>query len=175
MPTYRDIEGFPGYLVGDDGSILTAWSRNAGAKHITDTWSTRKSYPDKDGYPCIKLSQKGKKITHKVHHLVLKSFVGPHPDGMECCHENGIRSDCRLSNLRWDTRESNRADNLRHGTSTRGERNPRARLTESDVLAIRKEIESGKTQAEIANVRGIPTPTVNNIKSGRAWAWLVAV
>lgn len=51
-----------------------------------------------------------------VHHLVLEAFVGPRPDGMECCHNNGDPSDNRLENLRWDTSSSNKRDQLAHGT-----------------------------------------------------------
>jgi hypothetical protein len=57
-----------------------------------------------------------------VHHLVLEAFVGPRPDGMEACHENGNSLDNRLSNLRWDTHAANMADQRRHGTDGGGRR-----------------------------------------------------
>jgi hypothetical protein len=50
-----------------------------------------------------------------VHALVLEAFVGPRPPGHETCHNNGDRSDNRLSNLRWDTSAANSADIIRHG------------------------------------------------------------
>jgi hypothetical protein len=49
-----------------------------------------------------------------LHRVVLLAFVGPRPANCEACHSNGIRSDNRLANLRWDTRESNVADRVRH-------------------------------------------------------------
>lgn len=45
-----------------------------------------------------------------VHRAMLEAFVGPCPEGMECCHNNGNGLDNRLENLRWDTREENIAD-----------------------------------------------------------------
>lgn len=45
-----------------------------------------------------------------VHRLVLESFVGPCPPGMEACHANGNGFDNRLENLRWDTHENNMAE-----------------------------------------------------------------
>lgn len=42
-----------------------------------------------------------------VHRLVLESFVGPCPEGMEACHNNGNGFDNRLENLRWDTHGAN--------------------------------------------------------------------
>lgn len=63
------------------------------------------------GYLGVRLCGK----TKKVHRLVLEAFVGPCPDGMECCHNNGIPGDNKLTNLRWGTRIENAADVRRHG------------------------------------------------------------
>jgi hypothetical protein len=52
----------------------------------------------------------------QVHHLVLETFVGPRPEGLEGCHWNDDPTDNRLSNLRWDTRSANAADSVRNGT-----------------------------------------------------------
>lgn len=51
-----------------------------------------------------------------VHKLVLEAFIGPRPAGMQCCHNNGKRTDNRVSNLRWDTPSANMQDCIRHGT-----------------------------------------------------------
>lgn len=42
-----------------------------------------------------------------IHQIVLEAFCGPCPDGMEVLHGNGIRTDNRLSNLRYGTRSEN--------------------------------------------------------------------
>jgi hypothetical protein len=39
----------------------------------------------------------------RVHRLVLLTFVGPCPKGMESCHGDGIKSNNCLTNLRWGT------------------------------------------------------------------------
>ena len=41
--------------------------------------------------------------TRLVHRLVLETFVGAAPAGMEGCHNDGNRFNKRLENLRWDT------------------------------------------------------------------------
>lgn len=51
-----------------------------------------------------------------VHRLVLNSFVGPCPPGMEVCHNNGCRTDNRLENLRYDSPTNNNRDKSVHGT-----------------------------------------------------------
>lgn len=47
---------------------------------------------------------------------MLTAFVGPCPDGMEGCHNDGDPHNNRLDNLRWDTRANNARDAIRHGT-----------------------------------------------------------
>ncbi|WP_353853544.1 NUMOD4 motif-containing HNH endonuclease [Nocardia sp.] len=50
-----------------------------------------------------------------VHHLVMEAFVGPRPEGMDTCHNNGDPGDNRLVNLRYDSRNENQIDAVRHG------------------------------------------------------------
>jgi hypothetical protein len=69
-----------------------------------------------DGHMIVSLADAGKKKTYHVHSLVLTAFVGPKPDGMECCHRNGDHEDNTVGNLRWDTKSENMLDRVRHGT-----------------------------------------------------------
>ena len=67
------------------------------------------------GYIYLVLHAGQKKKTAKVHRLVLETFVGACPAGMEACHNNGNPADNRLENLRWDTRQNNALDRVKHG------------------------------------------------------------
>lgn len=72
--------------------------------------------PFTNGHLYVNLCKPGvSSRTKSVHRLVLTAFVGPCPEGMECCHNNGVHSDNRLVNLRWDTRSANMNDRFRHG------------------------------------------------------------
>ncbi len=55
-------------------------------------------------------------VPAKIHLMVLETFRGERPKGMEGCHENGDKFDNRLSNLRWDTPGANARDKRSHGT-----------------------------------------------------------
>lgn len=77
-------------------------------------------------------------MNRQVHQLVLEAFVGLCPDGMECRHLNGVRDDNRLENLCWGTRKENQNDKIVHGNSLKGERNPYAKLSNEDVVEIKK-------------------------------------
>lgn len=51
----------------------------------------------------------------------------------------------------------------------RGSRNPQAKLTEQDVIMIRKQLDQGVTQQTIANHYGVSRAMISNIKRGHSW------
>lgn len=170
---YRAIEGYPAYRVGSDGTVWSCLQYNGHqARRIGDKWKTLVPMPDGDGYLSVGLFRHGKCARRKVHLLVLEAFVGPRPDGMEGCHGDGDVSNCWLENLRWDTKEANQADRLRHGTDCRGEKSPKAKLTEANARRIRERIAAGERSTEIAKDYSISVSTVRGIKAGRLWGWL---
>lgn len=98
----------------------------------------------KNGYATVSLTAPGfKRYYAYVHQLVLVAFKGAPPIGHEVRHLNGIRSDCRLSNLVYGTRSENAQDRHTHGTmpatnvQCRGEKNTKAKLTLRQVKQIR--------------------------------------
>lgn len=119
------------------------------------------------GYPVVRLNGR----TIYVHQLVLETFVGPRPPRHEACHCNGIRTDNRAVNLRWDTPSANQNDRVTHGTSNRGERCGTAKLTESQVVEILRSPERG---CEIAKRFGISQQAVCNIRKRRIWSHINA-
>ena len=68
------------------------------------------------GHVVLTLRRDGGVHLRRVHRLVLESFVGPCPSGMEACHNDGDPANNRLDNLRWDTRSENQNDSVQHGT-----------------------------------------------------------
>jgi hypothetical protein len=75
-------------------------------------------------------------------------------------------------NLAWKTPAQNQADRIAHGTSNRGVRHGRAKLTEADVIEIRRMAAAGTLQAEIMTRFGIAQTTVSQIVTRKIWAWL---
>lgn len=71
----------------------------------------------KRGYVFTNLSRDAGDTSLYVHRMVLTAFVGPCPEGMECCHGPGGTSNNTLSNIRGDTKAANAADQLIQGTN----------------------------------------------------------
>jgi hypothetical protein len=106
MTEWQPIPGWEGlYEAGAQGEI-----RRVGRVEAMGTC------PDKDGYLTVWLSRDGASKRIHVAPLVLSAFHGPRPPGLECCHGNGVQSDNRIENLRWDTHSANMRDQVAHGT-----------------------------------------------------------
>jgi hypothetical protein len=177
---WAPVPGFPDYAVSDAGRVF-AFQRN-----ITwaPSWRTKGhtrtigGHIMKEGpapwYLCVKLSANGRRQNCSVHSLVLASFIGPRPDGMQGRHLNGDYLDNRLSNLVWGTPTANQADRLTHGTDNRGDKSPLAKLTSDNVRAIRRSFKDGESCASLARKFGVALTTVHAVKSGQNWSHLDA-
>ena len=121
-------------------------------------------------YPLVHLRKDGQTHGRLVHRLVLETFVGPAPEGMEACHNDGNAANANLDNLRWDTKKNNAADRKRHGTEVSGERNSHATLTREDVAKIQELLLQGMRQSTIALLFNVVQTTISRINLGKHWA-----
>lgn len=167
---YRTLDflGFPGYRVGDDGSVWT--QRKPGGHGVYDTWRTLRPESGHKGHLRVLLMPG--RVRFLIHHLVLFAFVGPCPSGMECRHfPDPDPSNNRLGNIQWGTRSQNQRDRDFHGTRLQlGSLNPIAKLDESTVLNLRADHESGNyLQYELANKYHVSTALVSLIINRKIW------
>ncbi len=91
----------------------------------------------KNGYECVNLTGEGRRKQELVHRLVLLTFVGEPKQNHEACHNDGIRINNHLTNLRWDTIKNNHADKKKHGTWQVGENGSTAKLTNEQAREIK--------------------------------------
>lgn len=75
-----------------------------------------KSHFTSSGHEFVRTSHENFKTKLYVHQAVLLAWIGPRPDGMEACHNDGNHKNNTVENLRWDTRSANRLDAIKHGT-----------------------------------------------------------
>lgn len=97
------IPGFPHYGITNTGQVY------AFRKHRFLKLGT-----SKEGYKTAGLREDKIDYTVSVARLVLLTFQGNPPLATECCHNNGIKTDNRLENLRWDTHFNNMQDWKKH-------------------------------------------------------------
>ena len=102
-----------------------------------------------------------------VHRLVLESFVGPCPPGMEACHDPDYHPhNNRLSNLRWATASANQRDAIKQGRRVVGEKHPESKYSSSAIRRVHELRSKGLLHREIAAETGIPTLYVGGILRG---------
>jgi hypothetical protein len=170
---FRPVEGFDGYRVSREGEVQTRWLKAGRNSRLTDTWRPLNPFP-RQGYPSVNLSYGGGKAAFKVHRLILETFVGPCPEGMVACHNDGHRANCHMDNIRWDTPKANCDDALKHGTRAVGSR-CNSKLVERDVIEIRRRWAEGVPAKELAGRFGVSKSNVEAITSGRSWRHLPLV
>lgn len=152
------IPNFPGYFATKEGKI----------------WSEPKGYHNKNGqflkpllgahdYLVVNLCKNKKLFRRLIHRLVLETFVGLCPSGMQCRHLNGNHQDNRLENLSWGTQLENAQDRINHGNANK-------KLTEQEVKEIWKLWCSGLfTQKEIGEIYGVCNQNISCIVNGKTW------
>lgn len=147
------------YYVSDRGRV---WSWKRGGKFLT-------SHLSEDGYALVGLTIGRRVKTRPIHQLVLETFIGARPIGKQACHADGDKNNNTPANLRWDTCANNNADKKRHGTWHDGPRNPRAKLTEAQVVEIRMRSKAGEQGRALAREFGVADSTVYDIIRRKNW------
>lgn len=107
MRNVTSIPLFPDYYIDDVGNV---YSTKRGTMRIMHP-HTRDS-----GHLVLHLRRNYEFHTKHIHQLMLDTFVGPCPRGMECRHLDGNPLNNRIDNLVWGTRSENVQDMIGHGT-----------------------------------------------------------
>lgn len=170
---WKDVKGWEGfYQISNFGRIksLSRTRPHMGGMYVIPEKIIKLNKGHKPKHTT--LYNNGKIRTVTIHRLVMETFVGPCPEHMECCHDDGNVSNNRLDNLRWDTAVNNQSDRLRHGTDCRGEKNPNVVLTLKQVNKAKSLWNLGKySMNQIANKLQLSGSAISNVLSGKSWNW----
>lgn len=110
-----------------------------------------------------------------MHHVVAHEFLGPRPEGTFVCHIDGDATNNKASNLYYGTPKENMADAMRHGTTLRGSKNRKAKLSEPEVREIKSaDLSEYGTKTKLAKRLGVSLSTVASVSYGVNWGWLDA-
>ena len=172
---WRDIAGYEGvYRVSDLGRVRSLDRMVDGAKGQRrlkgKVLRPRLSH---HGYGHLDLCQNALSKNFFVHRLVAAAFIGPLPVGKQVNHKDGCKSNNLPTNLEYVTQLENMQHAYRTGLfkARLGVDSSSAKLTESDVLAIRAAYAAGGvTQKNLANKYGVCHVNISNIVNRKRWS-----
>jgi len=104
-----------------------------------------------------------------AHRYVLTLYGITIPSGMHVCHHCDNPGCVNPDHLFIGDDAANHRDMVMKGRSTRGERNPRAVLTENDVRKIKMLAHLGARTGELACKFGVWPAAISKIRHGQRW------
>ena len=108
-----------------------------------------------------------------AHRTVCELVHGEPPRGSHAAHNCGNSLCVNPHHLRWATPRQNNADKLSHDTHNRGQRHNLAKLSEADVLEIRRLAAAGPiNKTELAKRFGVTRTAIYAATKGINWKWL---
>lgn len=170
------------WLVHPDGSIWssattiqTSRTRFGKVQTFVREVPSQKLSPwiSRSGYLVVACMRDKKRVKMFVHRLIARAFVPGYEPHLSVNHINGNKLDNRPENLEWLTL----ADNSRHEWETgladlRGENHPSHKLSQKQVIHIRKALRLGVPANSLAIIAGVNPSTVHLIEKGKRWKHL---
>lgn len=172
--TWLPVVGFEGlYEVSDHGHVRSldhqvVQNSRWGLQSRIQRGCLLKLKPFKGGYLQVCIYRAGKPFYRHVAHLVAEAFIGPRPERNQVCHCNGVNTDNRAVNLRYDTTSGNHADKAEHGTLVRGEGHYNAKVSAEVVRAMRAQGRD-RSWAQLAKQYGLSKGNVRSIMTLKTW------
>lgn len=155
---WKDIKGYEGiYSVSNLGRVK---------KLVNNLFLN--SYRGKYLSVQLRKFKKSKKI--RIHRIVAEAFL-PNPlKKLDVNHKDGNKYNNKLDNLEWATRSENMKHAYNSGISTplKGVQKCNAKLTEKDVLFIKRQSKS-ITAEILAKKFDVSTGTIYNVRCQRTW------
>lgn len=150
----REIPSLEGYLITPDGKIYGSES---------GTWLKTEF---NRGYFKVSTSIGGKRVTLKISHLVLITYVGPRPEGTFALHKDDDPTNNHYTNLYWGTQGDNAEDSRRNNQdSNAGVR----KFSSEEVNAIRKRYSEGETMSLLSREYEVDRNTIRNVVLERTY------
>jgi len=157
---WKDISGYEGLYQASNFGCIKSFPRLGTFGGILKPRLSKTHY-------CVVLYKNNILKKYYIHRLILETFIGPCPPGMECRHLDNNPQNNRLDNLKWDTHYNNMQDKIKFNTGYRGCDN--AKLIIKEIIEIKKLLKEKIPQRTIAKLFNISQSTTSNINRGINW------
>lgn len=173
----RPVPNEPGVFARVDGTVWSQWTK----RHRTDqrrNWTRGLSLrqvsvkcADERHYPTVAL----RTTRRRLHLVILETFVGPCPEGMEACHTpDPSRHNCAIDNLKYQPHAKNIQDifeyDVRYVDYNRGEDHHNAVITRELIDEVRAQYATGDfNQQELAELHGVSQTVISRIVRGMTY------
>lgn len=130
---------------------------------------------DEYGYGQLSRHVNKKRINLKAHRFSYQLHKGPIPDGLKILHSCDTPLCINPAHLRAGTDKENKADSIARGRHAFGEKLGRAKLTEDQVLEMRRIYASRHrvNKSALARQYNISHSVVRAVTSGKTWRHLL--
>ena len=157
------------YIVASNGKIYSTKNIGRGKYHKEIT-----QRENEDGYMTVTVGKNDNRTKMSVHRIVAMAFI-ENPDNLpEVDHIDNDRKNNDVSNLQWISSCDNKSKIPfeTRSKNTSGMKNGRAKLTDEDVIEIRRLYNEGMRKYEIANKFHRGWSTIHNIIINNTWKGL---
>lgn len=164
MEEWKDIEGYGGiYQVSDLGKVRSYKNNRHG---LSDTPKILTPTISAYGYHKVRLYRNGKSKQFNIHRLVASAFIENKSGAELVLHKNDVKSDNRTSNLYYGSHSDNMSDAIKNGIVSCDKRDSRNKLTEEDVIRIRR---SDKNGYQLSKQYGVSPNTIYDVLKENSW------
>lgn len=165
---WKQIQNFENmYEVSDDGRVRSV-DRVAGNRHIKGR--VLRPHDSGKGYSAVSLCKDSKPRTVYVHTLVANAFIPKPPSDKRLVvnHKDGNKHNNSVHNLEWVSYSQNNQHAYDEGLRLRGSQFYNAKLTEAQVLEIRR---NGKydTYENIGRRYGVDKGIIHSVLNNKSW------
>lgn len=144
------------------------WARVSKSDELGACWIYN-GYCSSNGYGRVRYGGK-KQYVHRLSWELAKSTTIP--KGMHVCHTCDNRTCVNPAHLFLGTNADNHADKIAKGRQARGDGHGLRKVTEEQVLEMRRLARSGVSQSELVKTYGLSSTQVCRIVRGSRWKHL---
>lgn len=164
---WKSVVGYEGlYEVSDEGQVRSRDRTIKGGAQVRGR-ILRQLVHHKNRYCSVQLCRDGKATRTQVHRIVAQAFI-PNPLNLPMVnHCDKIRTNNRVSNLEWVTRQ----ENIDHAADVihRGEQCHQAKLTEGKVREMRQRYDNCESITSLAAEYGVTYAVAHKAIKRQTW------